>query len=184
MWLHAGKTMGMLATDVDVPLTTLQEVICAWLPRWAAAAKTLLRLWLDYDYVAACTSPRDDAGAVLAELNGAPFSGMPDGKEFETDRRNRNPPTPMDVEQQVSRHSVHHRGVGVANRADCVRRVPGAGQRGEPRPGHRGCTFIVAAKASCLHFHRGTTKRPTHSFSARSGCSCEKAHVYQGTMVA
>jgi hypothetical protein len=29
MWLHTGKTMDMLATDVNVPLATLQEVIRA-----------------------------------------------------------------------------------------------------------------------------------------------------------
>ena len=29
MWLHTGKTMYMIATDVNVPLATLQEVIRA-----------------------------------------------------------------------------------------------------------------------------------------------------------
>ena len=91
MWLHTGKTMGMLATDVDVPLATLQDVIREWLPRWGAAAKTLLRLWLSYDYVAASMPAGDGVGDVQAELNGAPVSGMPDGKDFETHRWNRNP---------------------------------------------------------------------------------------------
>jgi hypothetical protein len=50
----------------------------------------LLRLWLDfYD---SYTSPTGDAaGSFQAELQGAPVSGMPDGKDFETDRWNRNP---------------------------------------------------------------------------------------------
>ena len=33
----------------------------------------------------------DGVGDVQAELNGAPVSGMPDGKDFETHRWNRNP---------------------------------------------------------------------------------------------
>ncbi len=57
----------------------------------AAAAKVLLRLWLDFDYVANCMPAGDAAGSVQAELQGAPVSGMPDGKDFETDRWNRNP---------------------------------------------------------------------------------------------
>jgi hypothetical protein len=91
MWLHTGKTMGMLATDVGVPEAVLQGVIRTWLPLWGAAAKVLLRVWLDFDYVAGCMPAGDAAGSVQAELQGRPVSGMPDGKDFETDRWNRNP---------------------------------------------------------------------------------------------
>ena len=42
MWLHTGKTMGMLATDAGVPEAVLQGVIRTWLPLWGAAAKVLL----------------------------------------------------------------------------------------------------------------------------------------------
>ena len=91
MWLHTGKTIGMLATDVDVPLPVLKEVIRTWLPLWGAAAKVLLRLWLDYDYVAECMPAGDAADSVQAELQGKPVSGMPDGKDFKTDRWNSNP---------------------------------------------------------------------------------------------
>jgi hypothetical protein len=91
MWLHTGKTIGMLATDVGVPEAVLQGVIRTWLPLWGAAAKVLLRVWLDFDYVAGCMPAGDAAGSVQAELQGRPVSGMPDGKDFETDRWNRNP---------------------------------------------------------------------------------------------
>ena len=91
MWLHTGKTMGMLATDAGVPEAVLQGVIRTWLPLWGAAAKVLLRVWLDFDYVAGCMPAGDAAGSVQAELQGRPVSGMPDGKDFETDRWNRNP---------------------------------------------------------------------------------------------
>ena len=91
MWLHTGKTMGMLATDVDVPEAVLAGVIRTWLPLWGAVAKVLLRLWLDFDYVVDCMPAGDAADSIQAELQGAPVSGMPDGKDFETDRWNRNP---------------------------------------------------------------------------------------------
>ena len=83
--------MGMLATDVDVPEAVLQQVIRTWLPLWGAAAKVLLRLWLDFEYVADSMPAGDAAGSVQAELHGEPVSGMPDGKDFKTERWNHNP---------------------------------------------------------------------------------------------
>ncbi len=76
---------------VDVPEAVLQGVIQTWLPLWGAVAKVLLRLWLDFDCVVDCMPAADAAGSIQAELQGAPVSGMPDGKDFETDRCHRNP---------------------------------------------------------------------------------------------
>jgi hypothetical protein len=63
---------------LGVLLTAAFDVcLLGQIPLWGAAAKSMLRLWLDHDFVRDSMPPPDDTDDVL---QGAPVGGMPDGK--------------------------------------------------------------------------------------------------------
>jgi hypothetical protein len=80
-WVRVFERTGVACSCGILPgrLLTAAFDVCllGQIPLWGAAAKSMLRLWLDHDFVRDSMPPPEDTDDVL---QGASVGGMPDGK--------------------------------------------------------------------------------------------------------